>query len=191
MTTPVTDYKSWANGLKTAGYATNPQYANSLIRIIEENSLHLLDSEALGNAPASGTASVAGSGTVAAPATPPGMVIDLADPNAGYVVEKINGIRAVRAKDGDTFATVAAALRKKSHVLAGFNELPFAATLKEGQVVYLFPKHKKAKGTATHVVQQGESMHSISQQYGVRVLSCTSSTSWPMIIRSRWVNASI
>lgn len=29
------DYKSWARGLKQCGYATNPQYANKLIQIIE------------------------------------------------------------------------------------------------------------------------------------------------------------
>ena len=31
----VLDYKSWAHGLKTAGYATNPQYADRLINLIE------------------------------------------------------------------------------------------------------------------------------------------------------------
>ena len=30
-----TDYKGWAHGLKSCGYATNPQYANKLIQIIE------------------------------------------------------------------------------------------------------------------------------------------------------------
>ena len=37
------DYKSWARGLKAAGYATAPDYAQRLIRIIEENQLFLLD----------------------------------------------------------------------------------------------------------------------------------------------------
>ncbi|MGI6342209.1 MAG: glucosaminidase domain-containing protein [Bacteroidales bacterium] len=40
---PLTDYKGWANGLKLSGYATNPNYANILIRIIEENSLMIFD----------------------------------------------------------------------------------------------------------------------------------------------------
>ena len=31
----ITDYKGWARGLKKAGYATDPQYANRLINIIE------------------------------------------------------------------------------------------------------------------------------------------------------------
>ena len=40
-----TDYKAWAHGLKKAGYATDPQYASKLIRIIEENSLSQYDSK--------------------------------------------------------------------------------------------------------------------------------------------------
>jgi hypothetical protein len=38
-----TDYKAWAHGLKKAGYATNPDYANMLIRTIEENNLWYFD----------------------------------------------------------------------------------------------------------------------------------------------------
>lgn len=38
-----TDYKGWAHGLKKAGYATNPQYPNLLIKLIEEHQLHQYD----------------------------------------------------------------------------------------------------------------------------------------------------
>lgn len=37
------DYKNWAIGLKAAGYATNPRYADMLINIIEKYSLHQYD----------------------------------------------------------------------------------------------------------------------------------------------------
>ena len=37
------DYRSWANGLKKAGYATNPKYAELLIKIIEDNNLDRFD----------------------------------------------------------------------------------------------------------------------------------------------------
>ncbi len=40
---PVTDYKAWAHGLKKAGYATDPNYAHKLIRIIEDLQLYRLD----------------------------------------------------------------------------------------------------------------------------------------------------
>jgi LysM repeat protein len=38
------DYKNWAIGLKTAGYATNPKYADMLVGIIEKYKLNLYDS---------------------------------------------------------------------------------------------------------------------------------------------------
>ena len=38
-----TDYKGWARGLKKAGYATDPQYAEKLIRIIEDLELYQYD----------------------------------------------------------------------------------------------------------------------------------------------------
>jgi len=37
------DYKSWANGLKKAGYATNPNYASLLINLIEKYDLEKYD----------------------------------------------------------------------------------------------------------------------------------------------------
>ena len=39
------DYRSWARGLKAAGYATAPDYAQRLIRIIEDNQLYLFDED--------------------------------------------------------------------------------------------------------------------------------------------------
>lgn len=40
---PVTDYTSWCNGLKNAGYATYPTYAEELIKLIEDEKLYELD----------------------------------------------------------------------------------------------------------------------------------------------------
>ena len=40
---PRTDYKGWARGLKAAGYATDPRYAEKLIQIIEALSLYQYD----------------------------------------------------------------------------------------------------------------------------------------------------
>ena len=40
---PLTDYKAWARGLQQTGYATDPQYANKLIALIERYQLHQLD----------------------------------------------------------------------------------------------------------------------------------------------------
>lgn len=42
------DYKGWAKGLKKAGYATDPRYADKLISIIERYSLYEYDNEVVG-----------------------------------------------------------------------------------------------------------------------------------------------
>jgi LysM repeat protein len=42
----ITDYKGWARGLKKAGYATNPQYPEIIISIIEKYNLQQYDQEA-------------------------------------------------------------------------------------------------------------------------------------------------
>jgi LysM repeat protein len=39
----ITDYKGWANGLKAAGYATNPKYPQILIALIEDYKLYDYD----------------------------------------------------------------------------------------------------------------------------------------------------
>lgn len=41
---PKNDYIAWARGLKNAGYATHPSYAEMLIDVIEKNKLYELDS---------------------------------------------------------------------------------------------------------------------------------------------------
>ena len=43
----ITDYKGWARGLKKAGYATDPSYANRLITIIEDYELYKYDSRGM------------------------------------------------------------------------------------------------------------------------------------------------
>ena len=42
------DYKAWANGLKKAGYATNPKYAQMIISLIERYNLQNYSLMALG-----------------------------------------------------------------------------------------------------------------------------------------------
>jgi flagellum-specific peptidoglycan hydrolase FlgJ len=42
------DYKKWAKGLKAAGYATDPKYADKLVSLIERYDLQRFDAEVLG-----------------------------------------------------------------------------------------------------------------------------------------------
>ncbi|MBQ0117510.1 MAG: glucosaminidase domain-containing protein [Flavobacterium sp.] len=43
----ISDYKSWAKGLKTAGYATDSKYPDKLISLIERYQLYELDQEVI------------------------------------------------------------------------------------------------------------------------------------------------
>jgi flagellum-specific peptidoglycan hydrolase FlgJ len=45
---PKGDYESWAKGLRTAGYATDPKYPEKLISYIERYGLHQFDEQVLG-----------------------------------------------------------------------------------------------------------------------------------------------
>lgn len=45
----IADYKSWAWGLKKAGYATDPKYPNKLIGLIEKYKLYRYDQQVLGS----------------------------------------------------------------------------------------------------------------------------------------------
>ena len=45
---PITDYKGWSYGLKKAGYATDPEYAEKLISIIEDYKLYQYDTQGTG-----------------------------------------------------------------------------------------------------------------------------------------------
>ena len=45
LVTTKVDYKSWANGLKKAGYATDPKYPTKLISTIEKYNLAQYDTD--------------------------------------------------------------------------------------------------------------------------------------------------
>ena len=65
----ITDYKGWAHGLKKAGYATNPQYPEIIIGIIEKYKLDQYDQPA-GAAPVQQDADIAAPAVQSSPAAP-------------------------------------------------------------------------------------------------------------------------
>ena len=152
-----TDYKSWAKGLKKAGYATNSAYDNLLIRIIEENRLYELDANyfisAHQRSSKKETDNPAG-----------GFTIRLDRP-----VFRRNDIEYVIVKKGDSFAKLAMELDMFTWEFIKYNELTKDSIAREGQILYLQPKHRKAAyGQDYHTVTAGESIYSVSQLYGVK-----------------------
>lgn len=145
-----TDYKGWARGLKKAGYATNPVYAEKLIDIIELYELDRFDKAR------KSTKSSQTSG-----ATP-------------YIIYAFNDNYYVRARRGDSFRSLGLEMGISYKRLAKFNERDKDEMLNEGDIIYLKKKKKKAPKQfkdKPHVVRNGESMYLISQLYGIRLES--------------------
>ena len=155
-----TDYKGWARGLKAAGYATNPVYAQSLIDIIEVYGLHQYDRATTYNKPAD----------------KPSDTTDRSKYNATvpYAIKIFNNNLYLYAHQGDTFKTIGDEVGISSHKLAKYNERDRHDVLQEGDIIYLQKKCKSAPKqfrNRPHVVKAGDSMYSIAQQYGMRLKS--------------------
>ena len=166
-----TDYKAWAYGLRRAGYATNPRYAQLLIGVIEENNLTQYDQIALsmaGELPELPQLRAAGS----RPATPaPTQTAEDFAPlsfETYRVIKTNNRIKFVEARPGDTPESLAEELNMMPWQIVRYNELENGRQIRPGQIVYLQPKRKQGS-KATHIAQPGETMYDISQHYGIRL----------------------
>lgn len=151
------DYKAWARGLKACGYATNPSYANLLINIIEKYELAQYDEDRFGIKRRRQTPQLVEKVKVAKRA-----------------ITQVNGKDCVKAKSGDTWESIAKEMKVSKKKLMKYNEVDETIAVVPGQNVFLQKKAKKAakqyKGY-WHKIAKGESMYSISQQYGITLAS--------------------
>ena len=156
----ITDYRGWANGLKQCGYATNPKYAQRLISIIETYQLYKYD-----------TMSPARKMVVENKVETP------VSKRAVFTVHPIKSYNQnyyVYARRGDSFESIGKEVGVSASNLAKYNERDADEALREGDVVYLRKKQKKADRRYRdyrHEVKQGESMYTIAQTYGMRLSS--------------------
>ena len=170
-----TDYKGWARGLSKAGYATNPDYANLLIRSIEQNDLERFDTGAhLELLPPSASKTEDFSQTTsdqfvkkdAVPVNVPAVIS-----RAQRVMEN-NRIKYIIVRDGDTKEKIDAEFKLLRWELQRYNELGPDFTIEPGQILYLQPKREKAEpGKETYICTEGETMYSISQKFGIKLKS--------------------
>ena len=173
---PVTDYKAWARGLKKAGYATNPDYANMLIRKIEESSLYIYDrgySEAaqeerqLPQADKEKGNTFTGDEILENPSSNDNKI---AVSGAQRIMEN-NRIKYIIVQDGETREMMEKEFQLLRWELSRYNELGSDFTPAAGQILYLQPKRDRADpGKETHTVSEGDTMYSISQQYGIKIM---------------------
>lgn len=159
-----TDYKNWAKGLKKAGYATAHDYDKRLIRIIEENKLYRLDKEITFQELAAADHSNITNNGVSTTLT--------LNPYNSHKVVKFNGLKSVVVREGDTFEMLAQELGLTDWELYKFNDHRPGYRPVTNEVVYIqLKKTKASKNKLIHRVQQGESMHFISQMYGIKLKS--------------------
>lgn len=146
----ILDYKSWAEGLRKAGYATNQRYPELLIGIIERNNLARFDTMVFygieGNIPEQ---------------------INRNTYKANIQIVD-NGIPLTVSKPGQTAQNVADENNMRAWQIYKYNDLPKGTKIEAGTVLYLKPKRNKA-AVEEHKVQEGESMWEISQKYGIKL----------------------
>ena len=165
----LTDYRGWAFGLKRAGYATNPSYAQTLIRIIELYQLYVYDKML-----PSDCNIISDSGKSS--------MIDFVDngcPNPVQVsgthpISKFNDNYFIIVRQGDTFKSLSKELDISVRKLAKYNERDKHDSLIPGEYIWLMKKQKKGpKECKKHpyIVRRSESLYNIAQRYGIRLKS--------------------
>ena len=138
----ITDYKSWAKGLKTAGYATNKKYAELLIKLIEENQLYELDK-------VKETQSM------------------IAESSRSVYLHP-NRIKYIISKDGETLLEIAKDFDMRLWQLYKYNDIEKDYELTKGEKIFIQPKKNKGK-VEIHITKEGENLRTVSQLYGVKL----------------------
>ena len=171
-----TDYRGWARGLKKAGYATDPEYAEKLIRIIEEYKLYQYDLTG---------EQAASSGAKPIVLPPPPSALERSRevqrplhfrPNSlgsvviDYTFYEKHGLIYIIATGTETYASLARQFNLFRGELMRFNDVKKDHTIPAGTIVYLQPKRNQSTANlAKHVVEEGETMLSISQRFAVKL----------------------
>lgn len=153
----MTDYKGWARGLKAAGYATNPRYADQLIDLIQLYKLYELDkAKGYDKFMAGHSKDLAVGGQLLHP------------------IKIYNKNYYLYARRGDTFRAIGQEIGISYKKIAKYNERDRDDRLQEGEIIWLKKKQTKAPKEYKdylHYVRKGESMYSIAQKYGIRLKS--------------------
>ena len=181
-----TDYKSWAYGLKKAGYATNPQYPQILINNIEKYNLQQYNEPASGDKMADlASIQVAeplmeASNATSVQNTPSHVgasVVAEKEPNAFKKLfsnkkntskQYFNNLKAVMAFKGTSLLAIATENDIALSKLLEYNDLTIDGLLDADQWIYLERKHKEGYRN-THTALQNETLHQASQFYAVQL----------------------
>lgn len=162
-----TDYKGWARGLKAAGYATNPAYAESLIRVIEMYNLQQFDT---------------GKYRSQKPATTATQTNSVDEFWQRHKIYLNNKNHFIIVEIGDDMATISKKTGLSLHKLYKYNDLPRDYAPTEGDLIYLKKKRncasKEFKKNPIHIVEPNQSLFDIAQLYGIRLESLCKLNEW-------------
>ncbi len=173
----LTDYKNWAKGLKKAGYATNPQYANLLINIIEKYDLgqydlmpHLPIEVEREKEQAQLVLRTEEESPRAILKKEEEKEIEVNFSNTHKVELNKNRTRYVVVKEGDTFYRISKEFNLGLWQLYKYNELGKRDVLIKGELIYLEPKRGHAKrGTSVFICTKTTTLREISQLEGIKL----------------------
>ena len=140
------DYKGWARTLRKCGYATDKKYPDKLISLIERYKLYQYDGGKLDK--------------------------NRTEYKNGREVHKLGKMKYVTACAGDTYESLAKELGIKKKKLLSFNDAENDAAIDEGDRIFITKKEKKFPGKEkTCIVEGNETLHDISQRYGIQLKS--------------------
>ncbi len=157
FTYDVTDYKSWAKGLKKAGYATNPKYPDLLIGIIEDLNLDQYDRNGLLS---EGYKSELIAST------------DVYSNNHNVVLHE-SKVKYVLAQKGDTFYKISKEFGLNLSQLYRYNNFDGNKdVLEEGDIIYIQPKRRGIIFKNKEIVAKTDMrVEELSQMYATNVKS--------------------
>ena len=170
----ITDYQGWAKGLKAAGYATNPKYAQLLIDRIDLYDLTKYDRIALGQiTDDEQMPDIAPEEELLELAFSPDdhSAYELVDMTADkrFIYEN-NGVRFVYAKEGETPEQMAKDFGIKFKKFCEYNLLkrPDEMVFHSGDVVYLSQLRNKNWKAKKYTVKEGETLRDVALRFAVK-----------------------
>lgn len=91
--------------------------------------------------------------------------------SSGRVVRSVNGVPYVVAEVGDRFSLLAEELGVSARKLRRYNDIRDKREPVPGEMLFIKKKKSKAaRGNKFHTTVRGESLHSISQMYAIRLM---------------------
>lgn len=155
------DYTAWANGLKKAGYATNPKYPQLLISYIEKYNLNQYTLSAINE-----VAAFDGSKYTDDANTRSTIPIGEKPPAIIY----FNDLKALYVQKGTAITDIASQQGISVETLRSFNDLKDDVNLLNEQWIFLQEKAEEGKKDF-YTVQEDESLYDVAQNNGIKLAS--------------------